>query len=73
MTKRAPAQRRHHPSSPFQAQPEPVIEEFALHDRVTHDQYGLGRVVGREDDAVTVQFGDRTVRLPSPFAKLTKL
>jgi len=73
MTKRASAQRRHHPSSPFKPQPEPEIEQFALHDRVTHDQYGLGRVVGEEDDAVTVEFGDRRVRVPSPFSKLTRL
>lgn len=67
------AKRRHHPSSPFKPQPERVIELFALGDRVIHDEYGLGCVVGEEKAAVTVDFGDRTVRLTSPFPKMTKL
>lgn len=66
--------RRRLPTSPFQPKPEPVIEKFSVDDRVTHDQYGLGRVIAAEDDvAVTVHFGSQVMRLVSPFAKLTKL
>jgi hypothetical protein len=73
MTKRGPAKRRYHASSPFQPQPEPVVEQFALEDRVSHDTYGVGRVIGQEDDAVTVDFGSQTVRIPSPFRKMERL
>jgi hypothetical protein len=69
------ASRRFLPGSPFNAQPAaPPIEEFTVHDQVTHDKYGLGRVVLVEDDeAVVVCFGARTVRIASPFARMTKL
>ena len=60
-------------SSPFQPRPEPTIEEFAVDDRVSHDQFGLGRVVGVEDGAVSVDFGDTRVRVVSPFTKLEKI
>ena len=67
------AQRRHLSGSPFKARPAPVIEQFSLHDRVTHDLYGLGQVVGEEESAVLVDFGSHQVRIVSPFQKLTKL
>jgi hypothetical protein len=68
------ASRRHFPASPFQAQPHQPLERYALQDRVTHDRYGLGRVVGVEEDAaVLVDFGGRQVRIPVPYAKLSKL
>jgi hypothetical protein len=70
---RSAAQRRHLPSSPFKAQPAQVIEQFDVDDRVTHDKYGLGRVVGTEDAAVIVDFGSHQVRIVSPFNKLEKL
>jgi hypothetical protein len=73
MTKRSPARRRHLASSPFQPQSEPVVEQFALEDRVSHDTYGVGRVIGREDGALTVDFGNQTVRIASPFHKMEKL
>jgi len=73
MTKSTPAKRRHLASSPFQPRPEPVIEQFALEDRVSHDTYGVGRVIGQEDGAVTVDFGTQRVRIASPFHKLEKL
>lgn len=73
MTKRVRAKRRYLASSPFQAQSEPVIEQFALEDRVSHDTYGVGRVIGQEDEAVTVDFGSQTVRIASPFHKMEKL
>ncbi len=71
--KRSPAKRRHLPSSPFPPEPEPVVEQFAVEDRVSHDTYGLGRVTGEGDGTVTVDFGTQTVRLTSPFHKLEKL
>lgn len=50
-----------------------MITQFARGERVTHDSYGMGRVVGVETDAVTVDFGTRTMRILSPFHKLAKL
>lgn len=74
MKTRTAGQRRHLPSSPFANREAEPIEDFALDDRVTHDTYGLGRVVGCEDGvAVTVDFGARRLRIASPFPKLTKL
>lgn len=67
------SQRRHLPSSPFAQKIEPEIEHFTLHDRVSHQAHGLGRVVGTESAAVTVDFGTRRVRIASPFPKLEKL
>jgi transcription elongation factor GreA-like protein len=69
----SPARRRHLASSPFQPDPEPVIEQFEYGDLVSHDSYGLGRVVGVEEAAVSVDFRDRTVRITSPFRKMSKL
>ena len=73
MTPSPGAKRRHLASSPFQPDPEPTIEEFALDDVVTHDSYGVGRVVGCDAGGVTVDFGTQTVRITSPFQKMTKL
>lgn len=51
------AARRYLPGSPFQT---PALvrpaETFAVHDQVTHDAYGLGVILGVEDDAVLVDF-----------------
>lgn len=59
--------------SPFQPHVEPVVEQFALDDRVCHDAYGLGRVVGVDGGGVTVDFHSQTVRISSPFRKMTRL
>lgn len=69
------ASRRFLPGSPFNARPaDPPVERFAVCDQVTHDKYGLGRVILVEgEDAVVVDFGSRRVRLLWPFAKLTRL
>jgi hypothetical protein len=41
---------------------------------VTHDKYGLGRVVSVQDDvAVVIDFSGRRVRIALPSAKLAKL
>lgn len=73
MTTRPGPQRRHLATSPFKPKIEPEIESFALDDRVSHQSYGLGRVVGQESAAVTVDFGNCTRRIVSPFHKLERL
>jgi hypothetical protein len=67
--------RRHLPTSPFKPPPEePAVEQYELDDLVTHDKYGLGRVILVEgDDAVVVDFAPRKVRITTPFARMTKL
>jgi hypothetical protein len=67
--------RRYLSTSPFAPRPaDPPAEQFAAQDQVTHDKYGLGRVVVVEDEtALVVDFGSRQVRILTPCAKLTKL
>ena len=60
-------------SSPFLPHREPTVETYELDDRVSHDSYGLGRVVGVDAGGATVDFTSRTVRIPTPFRKMTKL
>ncbi|WP_446664117.1 hypothetical protein [Flexivirga sp. B27] len=69
----SPARRRHLSNSPFQPVVEQEIERFECGDTVCHDSYGMGHVVNRETDAVTVDFRTTTVRVTSPFRKMTKL
>jgi hypothetical protein len=64
------------PTSPFGVPPPaPPAEQFAVQDQVTHDKYGLGRVVSVQDDAaaLVIDFGARRVRITMPCAKLTRL
>jgi predicted 2-oxoglutarate/Fe(II)-dependent dioxygenase YbiX len=65
--------RRYLPTSPFKPPPEDPVEQYELADLVTHDKYGLGRVILVEDDAVVVDFANRKVRIMTPFARMTKL
>jgi hypothetical protein len=67
--------RRLLPTSPFSAaSPAPPAEQFAEQDQVTHDKYGLGRVISVQDDAtLVIDFGARRVRITVPCAKLAKL
>ncbi|MEO7447946.1 MAG: hypothetical protein ABI336_06695 [Humibacillus sp.] len=51
----------------------PPIEHFEVEDRVSHDKFGLGRVIVEEPTAVVVAFGSERVRITSPFNRLTKL
>jgi hypothetical protein len=68
------AARRYLPGSPFKAPaPGRPAETFTVHDQVTHDTYGLGVILGVEDDAVLVDFRPHHRRIPLPCAKLTKL
>jgi len=76
MVNRASAgKRRYLPSSPFKPPPEPPpVEQYTLHDLVTHEKYGLGRVILVEGDtAVVVDFTPRKVRIMAPFARMIKL
>jgi hypothetical protein len=67
--------RRHLPTSPFKPPPEdPPVEEYELDDLVTHDKYGLGRVIHVDGGAsIVVDFAPRKVRITTPFARMTKL
>ncbi len=69
------AKRRYLPTSPFKPPPEaPPVEQYALDDLVTHDKYGLGRIILVEGDiAVVVDFAPRKVRILAPFARMIKL
>ncbi|MEO8329455.1 MAG: hypothetical protein ABI586_05565 [Candidatus Nanopelagicales bacterium] len=52
----------------------PPVETFVIGDRVTHDQYGLGTVIGVEENiAVLVNVDGEHVRVTTPYAKLSKL
>lgn len=70
---RSPERRRHLSSSPFQPEPEPHIETYESGDLVSHDSYGMGRVVSAEAEAVTVDFRTQRVRIRSPYSKMEKL
>lgn len=65
------------PTSPFKVRAEEVpLKHFALGDRVTHDSFGLGRVIGVEGEsaiAVLVDFGSRQERLTQPYTAMYKL
>jgi hypothetical protein len=75
MTPPRAASRRYFPTSPFKpplAPPPPDV--FAVQDQVTHDKYGLGRVMSIEDGtSVVIDFRTHRVRILTPYAKLTKL
>jgi hypothetical protein len=73
MTTSPRPKRRHLPNSPFQPEPEVVVERYDRGDRVSHDTHGLGSVVAADAHGVTVDFGARTLRVTSPFAKMEKL
>ncbi|MGQ0467499.1 MAG: hypothetical protein ACT4QG_19550 [Sporichthyaceae bacterium] len=64
------------PGSPFnRPEPEAVPDEvYSVDDRVTHDKYGLGRVIAVvESREVTVDFGAQTLRIALPSTKLSRL
>lgn len=73
MTPPPPAQRRHLPSSPFNAPPARAIEQYSVGDRVSHDKYGLGTVLDTAEHTITVEFGRERIRLASPYTKVTRL
>jgi hypothetical protein len=67
--------RRHLASSPFNKQQVAApIEHYEVDDRVSHDQFGMGSVIGVEPGiAVLVDFGSCKARVSSPYGKLSKL
>jgi len=73
MTTSSRPKRRHFPNSPFQPEPEVVVERYDCGDLVSHDTHGVGSVVAADAHGVTVNFGARTLRVTSPFAKMEKL
>jgi hypothetical protein len=69
------APRRQLPGSPFKV-PEVAApaECYSVDDRVTHDTYGLGTVVGVEQGiAVLIDFGPYKLRITTPCSKLIRL
>lgn len=68
------APKRYLSTSPFKAPVVPSPKQFAVGDQVTHDMYGLGRVIGIEDGiAALVDFGSTQERILSPYTKMSKL
>ncbi|GAA0292876.1 hypothetical protein GCM10010302_34410 [Streptomyces polychromogenes] len=71
---RPAASRRHLSSSPFAPPVEPPVRRFGVGDRVSHDAYGLGRVVDVEEGvAVCVDFGSVRKRVLSPYTRMSVL
>lgn len=64
---------RYSAGSPFRERPPAVIETYVVGDRVTHDKFGLGRVITEGNASVVVDFGNQRARIVSPFTRLTKL
>ena len=73
MTSSSGSRPKHLPSSPFKQAPEAEVKIFDVDDRVSHDVYGLGKVVKIDSHAVTVDFGAQAIRITPPFAKLHHL
>ncbi|MBC7630814.1 hypothetical protein [Aeromicrobium sp.] len=70
----SPRRRRYHPSSPFQAKPEVPAEVYEVGARVSHDTFGLGRIVSIQGtQSVQVDFGADVKHIPLPCAKMTNL
>jgi len=64
------------PGSPFNQPPAvAIVASYAMSDRVSHDRYGLGTVVGAENGnaAVLVNFGPKVLRVALPTTKMVKL
>lgn len=74
-TRPAPG-RRTLAASPFAPRPAavPAAEHLAVNDRVTHDRFGMGRVVAIVDDVrVLVDFGSGAPVVSIPHLRLTRL
>ena len=73
--RRAAPARRYLPGSPFNVPVTEVLAEtYAPSDLVSHDKYGLGRVLEIEGDiAIVVDFGTHRRRVMLPCDKLVKL
>ena len=73
MTNSSGSRPKHLSSSPFALPVEQIVDVFEIGDRVSHDLYGLGKVTKIDSHAVTVDFGEQSVRIKPPFAKLHHL
>ena len=75
MTSRGTGTTRALPGSPFNQPPAvAIVTSYAMSDRVSHDRYGLGTVVGTENGtAVLVDFGPKVLRVALPTTKMVKL
>ena len=73
--RRAGPARRYLPASPFNAPvAEEPVENYEARDLVSHDKYGLGRVLEVEGEAaVVVDFGTLRRRITLPCARLVTL
>jgi len=66
--------RRHLSSSPFAPPAEIDHPTYAVGDRVCHDTFGLGRVIGVEGTvAVSIDFGSSTRRVTLPASRMSSL
>lgn len=66
--------RKHLSSSPFRPPAEESHPTYAMGERVCHDTFGLGRVVGVEGSiAVSIDFGSSTRRVTLPASRLAAL
>jgi hypothetical protein len=66
--------RRHLSSSPFAPPAEVDHPTYAIGERVCHDTFGLGRVIGVEGTvAVSIDFGSFTRRITLPASRLFAL
>ena len=78
MTSSSGSRPKHLKSSPFKPAAEAEIKVFDVDDRVSHDMYGLGKVVKVDSHAVTVDFGSAglpdhpTVREAAPPLSLLR-
>lgn len=67
--------RRYLPTSPFKPPPPPPPpEQYDVDDQVSHDKYGLGKVLSVEKDtSLVIAFGQQRMQIALPCAKLIKL
>lgn len=60
--------------SPFATAAPPIAERYSVDDKVTHDKYGLGTIIGVEEGvSVVVDFRSHKQHLRTPCPKLAKL
>ncbi|MBK5216919.1 MAG: hypothetical protein JJE02_04980 [Propionibacteriales bacterium] len=66
--------RRYFESSPFKPPAEEPVVVFEVGARVSHDSYGLGRIVSVQNtSSVQVDFGTHTRHVALPCKKLLNL
>lgn len=66
--------RRHLASSPFAPKPQVIDEVYEAGARVSHDSFGLGRVISVQGStSVQVDFGSGAKHIPLPCRSMTAL